>query len=702
MSTTGLGLRFFRKSRVPVRLQTEAAECGLACLAMVAAYYGRQQDLNELRREWPVSLKGMSLANLIEVAEGNGLTTRPVRLELGELGKLRTPCILHWSLDHFVVLEKAGARTLIIVDPTVGRQRVDIGNVASEFTGVALELIPGNDFSRSRRTSSLTLGRFFANTKGIVGALAQLFVLSAALQLFVLLAPIYSQIVIDDVVLGSDYDLLTLLAVTFGSLAVITAVTSAFRSWVVVYVGANLGYRWSAGLFKHLIRLPLDYFEKRQVGDIQSRFASLKAIRDLLTTQAVEAVIDGLMALTTLTVIYVYDVTLGHIVVGSVLLYTAIRLVLFEMLRARSLTEIVKAANTETLFLESIRGVLAVKNFGRESQRESIYKGRLAATIAASASTQKIVILQRFAGQLIFGLQSVVVIWLGARTILAGTFTVGMLVAFLSYRAQFSARAESLIEKLFQFRLARIHLDRLADIVETKRETLHGPPKPGKTAGRRIDGDIRVDGVWFRYGNNEPYVLRGTTLDIRAGEQTAILGPSGCGKSTLLKLMIGLLKPEKGRILYGGSTVEEIGLSGFRSQIGVVMQNDQLLGGTLLQNVSFFDAEPDLDWLTRCLETAGIGDDVKTMPMGIHTLVGDMGDALSGGQKQRLLLARALYARPRILFLDEATSHLDPAKERLTAARIADLEITRVVIAHRQETVRHSDRTVELVRAAGL
>ncbi len=696
MSASGLNLRFFARSRVPVRFQTEAAECGLACLAMLCSHYGRRKDLSELRREWPVSLKGMSLANLIEIGEQNGLTTRAVRLELDELVKLQTPCILHWGLDHFVVLEKAGSRTLVIVDPAVGRRRVDVREVSSEFSGVALELTPGNDFRKQRTTRSLTLRRFFTDTRGIAGPLIQLLVLSAALQLFVLLAPIYSQIVIDDVVLSGDYDLLTLLGIAFAALAVVTAVTSAFRAWVVVYLGANLGYRWSAGIFRHLVRLPLDYFEKRQVGDIQSRFASLKAIRDLIATQAVEAIVDGLMATTTLVVMYVYNTVLGHVVLGSVLLYTTVRLALFERLRTRSLEEIVKTAGTETLFLESVRGVLAVKNFGRESQRESMYKGRLASAIAASASAQKIVILQGFAGRLIFGLQNVVVIWMGAKAIIAGAFTVGMLVAFLSYRTHFSARAESLIEKLFQFRLARIHLDRLADIVGSEREDLPVTPTSDRPASRRLAGNLTVDAVWFRYGNNEPYVLRGASLDVRAGEQLAIVGPSGCGKSTLFKLMIGLLEPERGRILYDGSSVAEIGLSGLRSQIGVVMQNDRLLGGTLLQNLSFFDAEPDLDWALQCAETAGVAGDIEAMPMGFHTLVGDMGDALSGGQKQRILLARALYARPRFLFLDEATSHLDPEKEVLTVSRIAKLEITRVVVAHRRETVRHSDRVIEL------
>lgn len=700
MTASGLNLRFFARSRVPVRFQTEAAECGLACLAMVCGHYGRRKDLGDLRREWPVSLKGMSLSNLIEIGEQNGLTTRAVRLELDELRGLQTPCILHWSLDHFVVLEKAGARTLVIVDPAIGRRRVDIREVSAEFTGVALELTPGSDFRKLRTTPSLTLRRFFADTTGIAGPLIQLLVLSAVLQLFVLLAPIYTQIVIDDVVLSGDYELLTLIAIAFAALAIITAVTSAFRSWVVVYLGSNLGYRWSASVFRHLVRLPLDYFEKRQVGDIQSRFASLRAIRDLIATQAVEAIVDGLMAATTIVVMYVYNTVLGHIVLGSVVLYTAVRLVLFELLRTRSLEEIVKTARTETLFLESVRGVLAVKNFGGEGQRESMYKGRLASAIAASASTQKIVILQSFAGRLIFGLQNVIVIWMGARAIIAGTFTVGMLVAFLSYRSHFSARAESLIEKLFQFRLARIHLDRLADITEPEREDLYGPSDSGRTARGQLAGNLTVDAVWFRYGKNEAYVLRGASLDIRAGEQVSIVGPSGCGKSTLFKLMIGLLEPEKGRILYDGFTAGDIGLSRLRSQFGVVMQNDQLLGGTLLQNIAFFDPEPDLDWLMQCAETAGIAGDIDAMPMGFHTLVGDMGDALSGGQKQRILLARALYGRPRFLFLDEATSHLDPEKEVFTVSRIAALDITRIVVAHRRETIRHSDRVIELAACA--
>ena len=695
-SNPDLGLRFFRRRKIRVQHQNEAAECGLACLAMILSQYGQQTDLTRLRQEWPVSLKGLTLAHLVNMAEGLSLSARPLRLELNELSELQLPCILHWGMDHFVVLERVGHQSVSIIDPAIGRRKLKMHEVSMFFSGVALELSPTSDFRASKDTHSLKLSWFFSNAKGIAAPLVQLFFLSAALQTFVLVSPFYSQLVIDDIVVSGDHDLLTVLAIGFGVLALLMAVTGAFRSWVVVYLSSNLGFRWSSSLFRHLIRLPYDYFEKRHIGDIQSRFGSLNAIRDLITTQAVEATIDGLMAATTVVVMYVYNPLLATVVVASVVLYLLTRLLLYEALRARSLEYIINSAKSETYFLESIRGVLAVKNFGKEHQRDIVYKNRLAEAVSSSAATSKIVIWHDISNQIVFGVQNVLVIWIAASEIIAGSFTIGMLVAFLAYKTHFSGRASALIDKLVQFRLSRIHLDRLSDIVEIDPEQFGASDESAHGASIKLRGKIELSNLWYRYGNNEPYVIQGQNLTVEPGEQIAIVGPSGCGKSTLMKIMVGLLRPERGSVLYDLRTIEQIGLTGFRRQIGVVMQNDQLLGGTLLDNITFFDPTPNFESVERSISLAGISDDISKMPMGLYTLVGDMGGVLSGGQKQRVMLARAMYHEPKILFLDEATSHLDSDREIQTISAVSKLNMTRIIIAHRQETIRHCDRIVRM------
>lgn len=688
-----LNLRFFRRTRLRLQYQTEAAECGLACLAMVLTFHGKRTDLSALRQLWPMSMKGLTFAQLIEIADGMGLSGRPLRLELDDLKSLQTPCVLHWGLDHFVVLGRVTPRHAEIFDPAIGKRRLPLSEVSAKFSGAALELRPASNFDRQPATSRLPFRRFFANIKGVGPALLQLLGLSVALQVFVLATPFYSQIVIDDIVVSGDLDLLLLCAIAFSGLAIFTAVTSGFRSWAIIYMSSTLNFSWSSALFQHLLRLPYDYFEKRHIGDIQSRFGSLNAIRDLVTRQVVEVAIDGAMALTTAVVMYLYSPKLAGIVLLSVLIYLLVQWSLFGPLRAASLELLIKTATRDTFFLETIRGVLAIKNFGNESFRKSGFEKRTADSITATADAGRIRVWGEVASSLIFGLQNVLLIWFAAQAIVAGTFTVGMMVAFLAYKIHFVGRSAGLVDRLLQFRLARIHLDRIADIVEALPEETSG----ASTFDAKVaSGRIEARDIWYRYGLNEPYVISGLSLLIEPGEHVAIAGPSGSGKSTLLKILVGLTAPEKGELLVDGRPLRTIDLRSYRRNIGVVMQDDDLLSGTLLDNISFFSSRPDLEKVDECCRLAGIEDEIASMPMGYYTLIGDMGDVLSGGQKQRLLLARALYRNPRMLFLDEATSHLDADHEKYLVREITALNITRIVVAHRQETLRHADRVIVL------
>lgn len=689
-------LRFFRRRRISIQYQTEAAECGLACLAMLMTYYGKRTDLARLRRQWPLSMKGLTLGQLIEMASEAGLSARPLRLEPADFGSLAIPCMLHWRLDHFVVLEKINRKSVTIVDPAIGRLKVGNAELSRCFSGVALEVIPTSTFTKSQRIATLRLSRFFRDAEGVLRSLLQLLALSLALQLFVLLTPFYSQVVIDDVVVTGDVDLLRLAAVCFIGLALFIAITNALRAWLIVYIASALDFGWSSALFAHLVRLPYGYFEKRHVGDIQSRFGSLSAIRELITQHGVEAVIDGLMAITTVAVMLAYSPALTAMVVFSVVLYAAVRAACFRPLSAAVQEMIIRKAVVDSYFLETLRGIVAIRNFGNEERRKLAFENRVADRISSTADVGRIEIWQESANRAIFGVQNVLVIWFAAVMIINGELTIGMLVAFLAYKLHFTTRSAALVDKLFQFRLARVHLNRLEDIVDTppERPQPHSPRRSGR--GCRIEGHLELCDVSFRYGRNEPFVFEGLDLSIQAGEQVALAGPSGSGKSTILKIMTGLVRPSGGAVLVDGQTLDDVGLPGYRRRIGIVMQNDQLLSGTIIENVAFFAPEPDTAKVVNACRRAGILEEIERMPMGLYTLLGDMGDVLSGGQKQRLLLARALYRDPAILFLDEATSHLDADGEMRLVREISRLDITRVVAAHRAETLRHADRIIDL------
>ncbi len=687
--------RFRSRRRGPVILQTEAGECGPACLAMVASAHGFRTDLAGLRRRWAISQKGATFADLMQFAQSLDLAPRAVRLEPDELNCLNLPCILHWNMDHYVVLERVRSATAVIVDPAVGRTTLPLRQLRRLFTGVALELVPTARFTRGDDRMRLRLRDITANTRGLAHTLAIVFAVSVSLQVIALVLPFYSQLVIDDVVISSDRDLLNLLALSFALLVCINSLVSMLRSWIVVTLSTRLNLQWTVRVFHHLTRLPLDYFEKRHLGDVQSRFGSVTALQRLITTQFVEAVLDGLMALTTLVVMVLYSITLATTVASSVIIYFLVRLSLFPLLHAASQEVLVNGARKDSFFLESVRGILAIKNFGKESQRELVFQNYLVDTLGATVRASRLQVWQSGCNRLVFGLQQIIVIWLGAIAIFDTHLTIGMLVAFLAYRAQFTERASALIDRCFEFRLARVQLDRLADIVQADPEPAFSQEVVvPETSGTCLP--VATEGLAYRYADNDRLVFNNVDIAIAPGEHVAITGPSGCGKTTLLKIMMGLLQPSRGAVLVDGTPLARYGLLRYRQQIASVMQDDRLFAGTLIDNISFFDPDADIRRVEACARIADIAGVIERMPMKYFTLVGDMGAALSGGQKQRLLLARALYRRPKLLFLDESTSHLDAQSERDVNERLSRLSMTLIVVAHRRETIRHADRVVRI------
>ena len=686
-------LDFNRRSRLPLIRQTEAAECGLACLAMVTSYHGHRIDLNTLRRRHPVSLSGVTLRGLIQIANQMDLVCRPLRFELDHLRQLRSPAILHWNLSHFVVLKTVTGKGIVVHDPALGEKSYTIAEASKHLSGVALEVAPAEGFSPADERARLPFAAFWGGTRGLTHPLVQIFVLSIILELLVIAGPFYMQITIDEVIARGDADLLMVLALGFGLLALITVATTALRSLVILIVQNFLHFRIGARLFHHLLRLPLAWFEKRHVGDILSRFSSIEPIRNLLAEGLIAAVIDGLMAVATLVMIFVYSPLLAAVVLGALVLYAALRLGLFHMLRQRSEVLIQSKAQESSTFIETVRAIQSLKLLNRESEREGQWLNRYAEVVNANVGLGRALITFKTLNDLIFGLESILTVYLAARLALGNALTVGMIFAFMSYKRHFTEKAVMLVEKGIELRLLGLHLDRVSDIAL-------GEPEAGHDRSlaytHQIRGGIELRNISFRYAETERFVLENVNLIVSPGQFVTITGPSGGGKTTLLKIMLGLLEPTSGEVLVDGVPLATVGARAFREHVGAVMQEDQLLSGSMADNICFFDSSFDEEWMVDCARTAVVHDEIMAMPMAYNSLIGDMGSSLSGGQKQRVLLARALYRRPRILFLDEGTAHLDVDRERQINEALRGLKITRISIAHRPDIGEGADAVVRL------
>jgi ATP-binding cassette subfamily B protein RaxB len=682
-----LGLR---GARVPLILQTEAAECGLACLAMVAGAHGLDTDLPTLRQRFSVSLKGATLVDLVRIADALKLQSRAVRAELDELPQLPTPCILHWDMNHFVVLVRQRGQQVLIHDPACGVRRMSLDEFSRHFTGVALELQPAPGFVAATERRHVSVRQLMGPVTGLRRSLGQILLLALVLEAFVLLSPFFMQWVVDGVLVSGDRDLLVTLGIGFALLVLIQSATAAARAWAVLVLSATLNLQWLVNVFAHLLRLPVDWFEKRHPGDVWSRFGSVQQIQRTLTTSFIEAVLDGTLVLLTLVMMALYSVTLSAVALAAVVVYGLIRGVFFRPLREASEEALVFEARQSSHFLESLRGVLAIKLFNAQADRQSRFSSLVVDTMNAQISIRKLELWAAVAHRLLFGLERVAVIWVGAWLVMENRLTVGMLFAFFAYKETFANRVSALIDKAVELKMLRLQGERLADIVLTPPEADTAMPPRDLTAG------IELRNVSFAYADGEREVLRNVSMKVEPGESVAIVGPSGCGKSTLLKLMLGIVTPTQGEVLVGGQPLARVGLRAWREQVGVVMQDESLFSGSVADNISFFAHAPDAAWLAQCAQVASVHDDIEAMPMGYHTLIGDMGAALSGGQKQRILLARALYKRPRLLLLDEATSALDVERERVVNQAVRHLALTRVIVAHRPETIASAGRVIAL------
>jgi ATP-binding cassette, subfamily B, bacterial CvaB/MchF/RaxB len=687
------------KRTTPYIAQSEASECALACLAMVVSYHGYETDLIGLRQRYGMSLKGATLKQVMQVAEDIGFNARPLRGEIEDLPHLSLPAILHWNLNHFVVLTKISdglrGKRYHIHDPARGILAYSRDEISRHFTGVALDLLKSESFKPKIDRRELRITQLWSSMSGFWQTIRQVILLSLVLQFAVLATPFFLQISIDTVFPSFDKDLLLILAVGFGGLAVINFLANWLRSLILVTLSNSLSYQVIVNLFRHMVRLPLDWFEKRHVGDIVSRFGSTQPISQILSQSMIAAFIDGVMAILTLVLMFVYSGLLGGIAVAALAIYICVRLAFLQALRLQSLDVITKMAKENTSFIETVRGIAAIKAFGQEGNRQRLWQKAKADAINASIKLGRLTTSFDSLGQLVLSLEKVIFVYVAITLALDARLSVGMMFAFQAYKDQFLGAGMRLVEEAINYNLVKVHLSRIADIALTNQE---GEGKATVRGAIDLNQPIIIKSLRFRYGVGDTEVLRGVNMTIASGEMIALVGPSGGGKTTLVKLIMGLLDPTAGSISIGDTPLSAMDKRAYRQCIGSVAQDDMLYAGSIADNIAFFDPEIDMKRVEDSARVACIYDDIKAMPLGFDSLVGDMGSTLSGGQKQRVLLARALYPQPRLLLLDEGTAHLDAISESKVIEALDAMKITRILVAHRERSIGVADKVWVIVK----
>ncbi|MBK7828840.1 ATP-binding cassette domain-containing protein [Nannocystis sp.] len=678
---------FARKT--PFVQQMEAVECGAASLTMVLRHFGHHAELAEVREVAGVSRDGVTAKSIVHAARHYGLVPRARKLEPEALAGVSGPAILHWEMNHFVVFDRWTARGVRILDPGVGPRLVSFADFDLSFTGVCIEFTPGADFvAKPQRRAALE--RYLALLRGAPSALVLLALASLLLNAFGLGLPVATQVIVDRVLGHDQWSWLPIVGAAALALIAAQMVVGVSRAVLLARLRAHLDVEIGASFVQHLLSLPMRVFSQRSTADLIGRVQGIGRVREMLAGAAVTLVVDGVLMLSYLALIVIYEWRLGLVVVAGLALYV----VSFAVARPRQLERFrernVKDIKRDVELYQALRGILTLKSAGREQgayERWQQKSGHADVAGVREAQGQDVVTVVL---HIIRAVLPAIMLLAGAHFVITGALTLGAFLGVLFLQGLIFEPLERLIQTLLAAQELPVHLERIDDILLTAPESPGGRPCPP------LEGRITFENVSFRYGPTSPLTLDNVSFTVDRGEKIALVGPSGSGKSTIGRLLTGLYRPSSGRILLDGHDLAELDLATARRQLGVVLQETAIFDGTVAENIALYHRGAPLAAIVEAARVAQIHEDVEALPQGYDTRISASSCPLSGGQQQRLALARAVMHRPAIMLLDEATSALDSVTESAIEQFLASRLCTRIVIAHRLSTVRDADRILVL------
>lgn len=676
-----------KKRRVPEMRQVTAVECGAACLGMVLNYYGYATSISEVQERCGVGRDGLTALELVKSARLYGLRVRAISLDLADFRYVTLPAIVHWEFNHFLIVERWSPTRIDVVDPAQGRRQLTAEEFDEGFTGVAIMLEPGEQFSQKAAQKSLTPWSYMRSLLQMHRIIFQVVGASLLLQLLGLGAPLLTEIIIDRILPGKDPNLLTLLVGGMLILVLMQGITTFLRSSLLIYLQTRSDTNMMLNFFEHLLSLPYRFFQLRLSGDLLARMNSNLAIRDLLTNQLISTLLDG----TTVIIYFIILFSLSRFIAGVTLAIGLIQLVILlltsPVIRKLTQRDLEARGKTQGYMNEILSGIATLKAAGAEQRAfarwENLFFDETNISLRLSYLSSVIGILLT----LVSLLSPLLLLWIGAMQVIDGVMTVGTMLALNTLAIQFLSPLGSLAGTVENLQIVRAHFSRVADVIEAQPEQ---DPLQVQSP-HRLKGHIELKHVSFQYNQNAPMILQDINVRIFPGQKIALVGQTGSGKSTLGKLLVGLITPTKGKILFDNIPLDTLNYQEVRSQFGVVLQESFIFSGSVKENIALNNPAMNMPQIVEAARLAAIDEDIEKMPMSYDTLVSEGGSAFSGGQRQRLALARALANHPSLLLLDEATSALDVMTEHTIEQNLRHLPCTQIIIAHRLSTVRNAD-----------
>jgi len=697
------------KNKLPEIYQTETAECGLACLVMVAQFFRIKITLPQLRNQFSVSLNGLSLKNLIVIAKEVGLGAKPVRCKLEDLADLDQPALLHWDLQHFVVLKCVGQKYVEIHDPSTGYQKMTLADASNHYTGIAVEFFKTDVRSdRSKEDSKYGLGYFLQFFKKLKLDLFQIVLLSVLIELLLLLQPIFLRTALDEEVLLSPSTVDAIFILFFASLLINSAI-GYFRDYAVISVGTRFNMTSTKSVFSRMLSLTIPFFEKRQMGDILERYRVMDELENFVVSVIPFAIIDGTMTIVSLALLFYISPEIAVLLLASFLILILIRMFSYTYVK-RYEKAFLHAKGEESGFLiETIQNIFTVKVNNLARSRFNAWQGLYSRLVTTQRRMNLNEAQYRTAKVLILGITFLLVVYFLAQQLANELISNAMVIGVIFYYSHFTSRSGALIDRIFDLRMLNVRLERLSDILMANPENQPGDAKNCDVLGRSntVGGSKEQEdnteilkfeclNISFKYSPLDDDVLREVSFSMKKGECVALIGENGAGKTTLLKLALGIYSPDSGSVHINGTNIIDLNVDSVRGRFSTVMQNDTFFTGTVAQNIANFSPSIDMALVKECANFAGISDHIEGIPMMYSTMMGNMGASFSAGQMQKIFLARALYRRPDFIFLDEGTANLDSASEDHILNNLKHHKSGKLMIAHRSASIEIADRIILL------
>ncbi len=683
--------------RYPFAEQQSAADCGAACLRMIGLFWGKRLDINQLREQIGVGRNGASLRSLAAAAETLGFQSRPVRASFDRMVTQPHPWIAHWQGDHYVVVYKVTPQKVVVADPAMGIRRLKPAEFQKNWTSYALLLEPTPRFKETPESKS-SLWRFLGLLWPYRNTMAQILLMTFLLQILGLVTPLFTQIILDKVVVQKSQVALNVFSIGLILFGVWQVGLSAFRQYLLDYFSNRLDLTMISGFINHALTLPLGFFEMRHVGDLITRVQENRKIQAFLTRQALSVWLDTLMVFVYLGLMFYYNAQLTLLVLALIPPFVLLTVGSTPFLRRISREIFNREAAATSTLVETFSGIATVKSAAAERDLRWLWEDRFTATLNSVFKGQKLANGLSSVGSLFNTLGSTALLWYGANLVIQEQLTIGQFVAFNMLVGNVIGPVLRFVGLWDEFQEVVVSVERLNDVFEATPET------PSPEQGIQLPflhGHLCFENVTFRYNKDaETNTLQNLSFEIQPGQVVAIVGRSGSGKSTLAKLIQGLYKPDKGRILLDDYDLAQVSPVSLRRQIGVVPQECFLFSGTIRENITLFQPQYNLEQVIEVAQLAEAHAFIQEFPLGYETKVGERGANLSGGQRQRIAIARALLHNPQFLILDEATSSLDTESERRFQQNLQEVRQgrTMLVIAHRLSTVRDADQILVLDR----